>query len=304
MDERGGWSMKPAPFQYHRPETAEDVAELLAEHPDAELMAGNQSLGVVMSNRLATPDDLIDLNEVEDLRYVDVSEDAVEIGAMARHADLEHSTELAETLPLLPEESGHIAGPAVRNRGTVGGTLGEADPAGNHSCALLALDATIELLSADGVRTVPVEEYFLAYMMTAMEEEELIRSVRISRDPFPVDRTGMRFAVEKRAAQTWPTLGASAVIRVDDPGSESPVVETAGLSFANAADVPLRVPKAESALEGEPLSDPLLESVGDIVYEVVDPEDEMHADETYKRELAATFARRTVEDAYERAIHT
>ena len=293
--------MKPAPFEYHRPATVEEAVELLGDLSDPEVMAGNQSLGVVMSNRLATPDDIVDLNGIDDLRYIDVSEDAVEIGAMTRHADVESSEELADALGLLPEEAEHIAGPAVRNRGTVGGTLGEADPAGNHSCALLALGADLELASPDGTRTLPIDRYFVAYMLTAIEEDELITSIHVSRDPFPADRTGMRFEVEKRASQTWPTLGASAVVRVDDPAAQSPVVEEARLSFANAADVPLRTPEAEAEVEGEPLSEGLLESAGDVVYDAVEPQDEMHADEVYKRELAEAFARRGLERAYERA---
>ena len=295
--------MKPAPFQYHRPTTTEEAVEMLADLPDAKVMAGNQSLGIIMSNRLATPDHVIDLNAVEELRSIDVTEDAVEIGATARHADVEHSVELADALPLLPEEAGHIAGPAVRNQGTVGGTLGEADPAGNHSCALLALGAQLEVASPDETRTLPIDEYFVAYMLTAIEADELITGVRISREPFPVDRTGMRFEVEKRATQTWPTLATSAVVRVDDPDADRPAVEDARLSFANAADVPLRTPDAESEAEGEPISAGLLDAVGGVVYDAVDPQDEMHADETYKRELAATFARRALDTAYERACN-
>lgn len=293
--------MKPAPFQYHQPTTTEEALELLADLSDAKVMAGNQSLGIIMSNRLATPDHLVDLNAVEELRSIDVTAETVEIGAMTRHADIEHSAELAEALPLLPAAAEHIAGPTVRNQGTVGGTLGEADPAGNHSCTLLALDAELVVASTDGTRTLPIDEYFIAYMLTAIEDGELITDIRISRDPFPVDRTGMCFEVEKRAAQTWPTLAVSAVVRVDDPDAAQPVVEDARLSFANAADVPLRTPDAETEIEGEPLSAELLESVGDIVYDAVEPQDEMHADETYKRELAATFTRRALETAYERA---
>jgi len=293
--------MKPAPFAYHQPTTTDEVTDLLADLPDAKLMAGNQSFGIIMSNRLATPDNIIDLNEVEGLRYIDVSETEVEIGAMTRHADIEHSDELASVLPLLPAESEHIAGPAVRNRGTVGGTLGEADPAGNHSCALLALEADIELRSADGSRTMPVSEYFLAYMLTADDDDELITSVRIPREPFPVDRTGMAFEIEKRGAQTWPTLGTATVVRVDDPEAGTPSIEDVRLSFANAADVPLRTEAAEAEAEGEPLSPGLLESVADIVYDAVSPQDEMHADETYKRELAAAFTKRSIEAAHEGA---
>jgi carbon-monoxide dehydrogenase medium subunit len=294
--------MKPAAFEYHQPTTTTEALELLDELEDAKLMAGNQSFGIIMSNRLATPDHVIDISEIEELRYIDIDDETVALGSMTRHADIEHSDTLAEAVPLLPDEASHIAGPAVRNQGTIGGTLGEADPAGNHSCALIALDADLEVASVDGTRTVSVDEYFVAYMLTAIEEDELIKDVKISRDQIPIDRTGMEFKVEKRANQTWPTLGASTVVRVADSGDANPVIEDARLSYANAADIPIRVSDAEAEIEGEPVSEGLIEDIGDIVHDAIEPQDEMHASETYKRELAAAFARRSLETAYERAI--
>jgi carbon-monoxide dehydrogenase medium subunit len=292
--------MKPAPFEYHRPSTVDETTELLAELPDAELMAGNQSFGIIMSNRLAKPEHIIDINGIDALQYVEIDED-VEIGAMSRHRDIERSTELAGTVPMMPQAAEVIAGPAVRNRGTIGGSIGEADPAGNYGCALLALDAEIDVASADGTRTVDVDDYFLAYMFTDLSEDELITAVRIPREPFPVDRTGMDFVVHKRAAQTWPTLGVGSAVRVDDPTAANPVVESVRIALANAADVPLRPEAVEAELAGEPLTDAALATAGELVYEAVEPQDEMHADETYKRELAAEYTERSIRAAHERA---
>jgi carbon-monoxide dehydrogenase medium subunit len=292
--------MKPAPFEYHRPSTVDETTELLAELPDAELMAGNQSFGIIMSNRLAKPEHIIDINGIDALQYVEIDED-VEIGAMSRHRDIERSTELAGTVPMMPQAAEVIAGPAVRNRGTIGGSIGEADPAGNYGCALLALDAEIDVASADGTRTVDVDDYFLAYMFTDLSEDELITAVRIPREPFPVDRTGMDFVVHKRAAQTWPTLGVGSAVRVDDPTAANPVVESVRIALANAADVPLRPEAVEAELAGEPLTDAALATAGELVYDAVEPQDEMHADETYKRELAAEYTERSIRAAHERA---
>lgn len=294
--------MKPSPFEYHRPSSLSEALSLLADLPEAEPLAGNQSLSIIMSNRLATPDHLVDLNDLEDLQYVDTGGDAVEVGAMVRHREIERSAPLAETMPLLPEAAEQIAGPVVRNRGTIGGSIGEADPAGNYPCAVLALGGDVELASTDGTRSVAADEYFLAYMFTEREEEELITGVRVPREPFPPDRTGMAFMGVKEAAQTWPTLSAAAVVRVDDPSVADPVVEEARLAFANAADVPLRVADAESEVEGEPLSAAALDRAGEIAYERVDPQDELHADERYKRELAAEYTKRTMRAAHEGAV--
>ena len=293
--------MKPAPFEYHRPTTVAEAASLLAEHGDAELLAGNQSLGIVMANRLATPDHLVDLNAVEELDFVEEREESVAIGAMTRHRTIERSDVLAERLPMLPEAAEQIAGPSVRNRGTLGGSLGEADPAGNYPAALVALDATLEIVSVDEAREIPVRQFFVAYMFTDLAEDEIIASTEISTDPFPPERTGMAFLELKPTAQTWPTVSAATAVRVDDPETENPVIEEARLALANAADVPLRVEDAEAEVEGEPLSEAGLEAVAENVAAAADPEDEMHADREFKVEVAGEYARRSLAESYERA---
>lgn len=294
--------MKPAAFEYHRPESVSEATDLLAEHDGAELMAGNQSLGILMANRLATPDHLVDLNAVDELSYIDVTDEAVEIGALARHRDIETSASLAEALPMFPDAASQIAGPSVRNMGTLGGSIGEADPAGNYPAVVTALDGELTLVSPDGERTVPASEYFIAYMFTELEEEEVIAKVTIPREPFPVERTGMAFLEQKPAAQTWPTISVGAAIRVDDPEREEPVVEDARVTLANVAGVPLRAESAEAKVEGEPLSEGALEAAGEAASEASNPEGEMHADEQYKRELAAEYTRRSFETAYDRAV--
>ncbi|WP_135854023.1 FAD binding domain-containing protein [Halorussus salinus] len=293
--------MKPAPFEYHRPTTVAEAADLLAEHSDAELLAGNQSLGIVMANRLATPDLLVDLNTVEDLEYVEEREDAIAIGAMTTHRTIERSELLAEKLPMLPEAAEQIAGPSVRNRGTLGGSLGEADPAGNYPAALVALDATLEVVSADDERELPVSDYFIAYMFTDLAEDEIITAAEVPTDPFPPERTGMAFLELKPTAQTWPTVSAATAIRVDDPDAEESEIEEARLALANAADVPLRVEEAERAVEGEPLSEETLAAAAEAATAAASPEDEMHADSEFKVEVAGEYARRSLSLSYDRA---
>ncbi len=296
--------MKPAPFEYHSPATVEEATELLADLPEAEVLAGNQSLGIVMANRLATPDHLVDVNGLDDLSYVEVTEEEVAVGATTRHRDVERSEALADALPLLPESAKHIAGPVVRNRGTLGGSIAEADPAGNYPCVAVALDADLYLVSADGERTVPAREFFVAYMFTDLGDDELVRSISVSRDPFPPERTGMAFVVQKPAPQTWPTISAAAAVRVDDPTADEPTVEEARLALANAADVPLHVPDAEAAVEGGPLTDDALDAAANAAMDAARPQGEFHADEEYKRELAGEYARRSLRTARDRAIES
>jgi carbon-monoxide dehydrogenase medium subunit len=293
--------MKPAPFQYHRPTTVSETVELLDELDDPELMAGNQSLGIVMGNRLAAPDHVVDINRVDDLDYVRVAEDAVRVGAMVRHRDIERSAVLEEHVPMLPESAEQIAGPAVRNRGTVGGSIGEADPAGNYPTVVTALGGDLHLVSADGERTVSAGDYFIGMMFTDLREGELVESISVPRDPFPPERTGMAFLELKRASQTWPTLSAAAAVRVEDPTAADPVVGEARLALANAAETPLRVPGAEDALEGGRPTDESLSAVAEAATEAADPSDEMHADREFKEEVAGEYARRALRTAHERA---
>lgn len=293
--------MKPAPFDYHRPTTLSEVTDLLSKHShDAELMAGNQSLGIIMSNRLATPEHVIDLNRVDSLSGITISEDEVEIGAMTTHRTIECSDDLDAVVPILPEAAEGIAGPSVRNRGTIGGSVAEADPAGNYPTSLVALDATIRIVSDDAERTMPARDFFIGYMFTDIAAEELITGVSIPLDAFPAERTGMAFLEEKRAAQTFPTVSAGAVIRVDDPDADEPVVEDARIALGNVSEVPLHVPKAEAAVEGAPLSDETLDEAAGAVTDAVEPTDEMHADPQYKEELADEYARRSLRTAYDR----
>lgn len=294
--------MKPAPFSHHRPATVDEALDLMADLEDAEVLAGNQSLGIVMANRLATPDHLIDLNGIEALAGIDVDEDRVRIGAMTRHRAIERSDALRTSIPMLPEAAEQIAGPTVRNRGTLGGSVAEADPAGNYPTALTALDGTLRLRSVDGERDVAARDFFLAYMFTDLREYELIVHATVDRAPYPTDRTGMAFLELKRAAQTWPTVSAAAAVRVGDPSRAEPVVEEARLALANVADVPLHVPEAEASVEGEPLSAETLDAAAEATRRAADPEGELHADREYKTDVAGTYARRALERAHDRAL--
>lgn len=292
--------MKPEPFEYNQPSTVEETIRLLDELPEAELLAGNQSLGIIMANRLAGPDNLIDLGEVDELDFVEVDDDDVEVGAMATHATIEHSAELKERVPILPEAAEQIAGPSVRNLGTMGGSVVEADPAGNYPAVLVAFDASLNLTSVDGDRTVSARDFYIAYMFTDRRENELLRSVRIPLAEFPIDRTGMAFLEQKRTAQTFPTVSAASVVRVDDPDADEPVIEEARVALGNASDIPLRIEDAEAAVEGEPLSERTLDEAAAAAVEAADPTEEMHTDTEFKAELAGEYTRRSLETSYDR----
>jgi carbon-monoxide dehydrogenase medium subunit len=296
--------MKPATFEYHRPDTVAEATSLLADlGHDAELLAGNQSLGIIMANRLATPDHLVDLNRVEALSGVTIRDDEVEVGAMTTHRDLEFHDDLREVLPMVPQAAEQIAGPSVRNRGTLGGSVAEADPAGNYPTALVALDADIHVTSNEDERTVAARDFFVAYMFTDLGPEELVTGITISREPFPQARTGMAFEELKRAAQTFPTVSAGTAVRVDDPDADDPVIEAARIALANVSDIPLHLPDAEDVVEGTALDDAAVDEAAAIATDAAEPSPEMHADEEWKEELAGEYTRRSLRAAYDRATN-
>jgi len=299
--------MKPAPFEYHDPSTVEEVLTLIDEMRDAELMAGNQSLGLEMANRDKRPDHIIDLNGIEELSFLTVTEGHIEVGAMVRHRTIERSEELARVLPILPE-SANIAGPTVRNRGTMGGSVAQADPAGNYPTALLAVEGSITLRSLAGTRSVSAEAFFESGMSTDMRDGELVESVTVDRSPFPVDRTGMTFVELKRSGLAWAEVSAAAVVRVADADDPQPAVEHARLALANVADVPLSVDAVPEELEGEPLTESATAAVERVATAAVergatagDPSEGLHTDREFKPDIAGTYGRRAIERAYERA---
>ena len=293
--------MKPAPFNHHRPDSLDDAVSLLDRYDEAKLLAGNQSLGIAMARRLETPDHLIDINGIDELAFIETTPTVVTIGAMTRHRTIERSDKLAHCLPILPDAAGKIAGPSVRNRGTIGGSIGNADPAGNFPTTLTALGGTITLQSNGGTRDIDAENFFIGDGTTACAADELIKSVSVRRDPFPADRTGMAFVRLKRAAQKWPIVSAATAIRVDDPDTETPTIEEARIALANAGPTPLRVPTAESLLEGSELTAGRLEAIADAVTEITDPNEEMHTDATYRTEVASEYVQRSLEQSYARA---
>src|SRR5687767_10440134 len=186
--------MKPAPFEYFRPRSLDEALALLAEHgSDAKPLAGGQSLIPAMNFRLATPAVLVDLNEIPNLAYVAHLEDGrggLKIGGMTRQRDVERSRTVADRVPLVAETMPHIAHPAIRNRGTIGGSLAHADPAAELPAVMLALNARLVVSSTSGAREVSADEFFLGLFTTALQPGELLTEIRI---PPPPARSGFAF---------------------------------------------------------------------------------------------------------------
>ncbi|MGB3328954.1 MAG: FAD binding domain-containing protein, partial [Thermomicrobiales bacterium] len=183
--------MHPYPFSYHRATSVEDALAVLAEHEeDGKVLAGGQSLLPVMKLRLASPGTVIDITGLAELRGVSLVGEAVEIGALTTHHDIETDATLAAQVPLLPAIAHVVGDQQVRHRGTFGGTLAHADAAGDYPAGVLALGAEVVVQGPDGERVIPIDEFFLGFLTTALAPNELITRVRI---PVPPAGTGWSY---------------------------------------------------------------------------------------------------------------
>jgi carbon-monoxide dehydrogenase medium subunit len=275
--------MKPAPFEYHAPERADEVVGLLAElGDDAKVLAGGQSLVPMLNLRLAVFGHLVDIRKVDELRGIERRNGHLWIGAGTTEAEVEHSA-LAAQVPLLARATPLIGHFQIRNRGTVGGSIAHADPAAEHPAVLLALDGEVEALSPRGTRTIPAAELFTGLWSTALEADELLVGVS-----FPVwsGRTG--FAVEELARRhgDFAVAGAAVAVEVDGDGR----VVRCGIGLLGLGSTPERGSAAEAAVLGG-LDDP--EEIGRLAVAELDsiPSD-LHGSADHRRRVGAVAVAR------------
>ena len=235
--------MIPAQFDYVAPTSlAEAVTALGEAGEDAKILAGGQSLIPVLRLRLAFPTVLVDLGKVDELRGVRDDGDALVIGAMTRHSDVIEDPLVRQYAGLLAEATATVADPAVRHRGTFGGALAHADPAGDLAAVALALDAELVAEGPGGRRTIPASEFFLDYLETALSPDEILAAVRV---PKLEGSWGYRYEKFNRVAQAWAIVGVAAAVRMDG-GS----VAEARIGLTNMGSTPVRASSVESALAG------------------------------------------------------
>jgi CO/xanthine dehydrogenase FAD-binding subunit len=285
--------VKPAPFDYHAPRLLDEALALLADHgSDAKPLAGGQSLIPAMNFRLATPAVLVDLNAVAALTYIDDG-DPLRIGAMTRHRDLELSPLVAARAPLVTKAMPHIAHPAIRTRGTIGGSLGHADPAAELPAVMLALNAQFTLTSRHGVRTVAAEEFFVGLFSTALEPGELLTEVVIPAAPA---RRGYAFQEISRRHGDFALAGVAAAITLDASGR----CAEARIALLSVGERPLLAAHAARSLAGHAESPDLIRAAADAAAHAdIDPPSDIHASSRYRRQLVNVLVRRTLQEAFE-----
>jgi carbon-monoxide dehydrogenase medium subunit len=276
--------VKPPEFDYAAPDTLDEAQALLAEDPDAKVLAGGQSLIALLALRMTYPTQLVDLRRVG-LDEVRAENGHVRIGAMTRQRAAERDALLAERVPLLGEALRHVAHPQIRNRGTVGGSIAHADPAAELPAVLLALDGRVHARSGRGERVIEARDFFHGFLMTALEPDEIVTAVELPAAP---PHTGA--ACEEVARRHGDYALAGAVAQVTRGGD-------ARVALLGVADRPLRLTAVEQALAGGASARDAAQAAG----EGWEPVDDPQLSAEYRVHLARVVTRRALERAMERA---
>jgi carbon-monoxide dehydrogenase medium subunit len=279
--------MIPAAFAYARPTTIDEALQAVASGgEDVKIMAGGQSLIPVMRLRLAAPETVVDLMKVAELRGVREEEDAIVIGAMTTHSDVLSDPLIARYAPLIAEATETVADRQVRHRGTFGGALAHADPAGDLPAVALALEAEFVIAGLTGRRTVPAADFFVDYLTTALEEGELLVEIRI---PKLHGTWGMHYEKFNRVAQAWSIVAVAALVR-----REEGRIAEARIGLTNMGPTPLRAHAVEAALAGVDASREAVAAAAEHAAEGTSPSSDLNAQADYRQHLATVLTRRAV----------
>ena len=289
--------MKPAPFEYKAPRSMDETLALLSEFgTDSKLLAGGQSLVPAMNFRLVRPSVLIDLNRIAALSYIqgqDLAE--LRIGAMTRERELEASPMISNSAPLLAEAMPHVAHPQIRNRGTLGGSLANADPAAELPVVMLALGARFKVCSASGERWVAAGDFFSGMFTTDLAPDEMLTEIELPHQP---PRTGWAFLEVAPRAGDYALMGVAVLLTVDVHGK----CQRARLVYLNAGDGPVEATEAARLLEGEELhADSFDAAAAHASDKEISPFGNLHATPEFQRHLALVLTRRALEQALRRA---
>ena len=287
--------MKPPPFDYAAPATVEEAVAVLAEHDgDAKILAGGQSLMPMLNFRLLEPSILVDITRIPELKGIRDDGEGMTAGAATRHVDLRNSELVRTRLPVLGAALSHVAHLAVRNRGTLGGSLSHADPAAELPMMAVLLDAEIRIAGARGERTIAAEAFFLGALATDLADDEIVVSVRF---PYPARGIGWGFEETARRCGDFALAAAATLIGV----SGGRVVTQARIAVMGVDETPLRIAGAERRLVGRRLDSGAIADAVRAVRDTVAPNSDLQASAEYRRHLVGVLVARALAQAGERA---
>ncbi|HEX6444703.1 MAG TPA: xanthine dehydrogenase family protein subunit M [Streptosporangiales bacterium] len=281
--------MIPAEFEYVRPGSVDEAVSALHEAgEDAKVIGGGQSLVPMLRLRLAVPTVLVDLGRIDAVRGVRDDGDAIVIGAMTTHHDVIADALVRQHAPLIAQATETVGDRQVRNLGTFGGSLAHADPAGDLPAVAVALDAEMVVAGPSGRRTVPAGEFFVDYLTTVLEPDELLTEVRVPK----LDGWGMHYEKFHHMAQSWAIVGVAAAVRRSN-GS----IAEARVGLTNVASVPVRGHAVESALAGGEASAGVVAEAAEQAGEGTSPSTDLNGSAEYRQHLARVLTRRAVSAA-------
>jgi carbon-monoxide dehydrogenase medium subunit len=286
--------MYPAAFEYHAPATVKDALTLLGTLDDAKILAGGHSLVPMMKLRLAQPKNLIDLRKVTGLSGIKEDKGVITVGAMTTHWEMESSTALKDKAPVVSETAAVIGDPAVRNKGTIGGSLAHADPAADMPATAIAIGFEFVCEDAKGKRTVKVDDWFQGLMATALKDSELLTQIRI---PVWPAGSGAAYLKFPHPASRFAVVGVCAAVTLDNSGT----CTKAGVGVTGAGTQAVRAKGVEAGLVGKHLDATTIEAAAQKAAEGVDVQADLQGSVEYKSHLCRVFARRAIEAAVKRA---
>ena len=282
--------MIPGKFDYVRPDTVDDAVRALADAGDeAKVIAGGQSLLPLLRLRLAYPEVLVDVGGIDELRGVTDAGDTLVIGARTTHYQLVHDPLVAEHAGLLAQATSTVADPAVRHRGTLGGALAHADPAGDLPAVILALDGVLIARGPGGEREISAADFFVDYLTSSLGPDEVLTAIRI---PKLGPGWGYRYEKFHRTAQSWATVGVAALVRRDNG-----TVAEARVGLTNMGTVPVRATATERAASGAEASRAALSEAAAHADEGTEPPGDLHGAPDYRRHLARVLTGRALATA-------
>jgi carbon-monoxide dehydrogenase medium subunit len=283
--------MYASPFQYHRASSIAEARQLLASNPGARLLAGGHSLLPLMKLRLASPDTLIDIGAIAELQGITATTDGIRIGAATTHAAIARSPEVRAGCAVLADTAGRIGDPAVRNRGTIGGSLAHADPGADLPGVLGAVDARIEVAGAGGNRTIPAADFVQGLMTTVLGEGELVTAVIV---PRLARGEGAAYAKFAHPASRYAVIGAAAWLKVEGRACTGARVVVSGLVTR-----PTRLPSVEAALGGTRLDEAAITAAGGRAAADLDGDliGDLFASAEYRRAVAGAYVARALREA-------
>ncbi|MGA9355890.1 MAG: xanthine dehydrogenase family protein subunit M [Terriglobales bacterium] len=285
--------MYPRPFHYHRASSLTEAALMLGQLGEgAKLLAGGQSLIPLLKLRFASPEHLVDLNFIPGTSFIREDGDALHFGAMTRHSEIEHSP-LASKIPMLHDCAAGIADVQIRNRGTIGGSLAEADPSGDWGNALLTLDTTVHCLGPNGRRAIALKDFVNDAYTTALAHDELVGEVEVK---MPPKGSGGAYVAFKRSAPVYPSASVAVQLAM-----EGDVCRNAAIALGCVGLTAIRASEAEAELRGKIMDERAMAAAAEAARAVGDPQPDMRGSADYKRQLVVALCKRALGIAVRRA---